>query len=756
MFPDPPTLAYYEAHATEVAGRYAATAGGVSIWLDKAFPGSLRVLDVGCGTGRDLCELLRRGHDAHGTDASRAMLAAAANACRAAGFDPEGRLIADTLPDLATCPDAAFDGVLCSAVLMHLPDKHLFDAVYALRRILRPAGRLLLSIPASRPDVDPVTRRDPSGRLFSLLPPAKIKLLFERVGFRLLAEHLTDDSLGRPGHCWTSLIFENLGGDATRPLDQVESILNRDKKDATYKLALFRALADVAQTQYNLAAYDLPGRVSIPIRALADRWLVYYWPLVASPTFIAQKYGECPGGAKPIAIRAPLRRLIDTFGEEGGLSAFQVALKSGDLAPAVRQAHREAIRVIASTIWNMPVRFAGGGGDFSVLGYDRKQRRVTLPEGLWRELTLTGSWIQDATVLRWAELTERLSKKQTPFSAVIEKLLSGSDPERETRDARLLFARMGVDKCVWSDRALRGHRFDVDHVIPFVLWHNNDLWNLLPAHPVTNNAKRDQLPTQRLLRRRRDTVIGYWEILRDAHVERFDREAAGLCGLVSFKRGDWKDVLFGRLAEAIEVTAVQRCVPRWEPELASDAVSFVPLAPIRTDPRASDAVRPTTNSARRRPFLTGEPPAAHRLPLVASLAASTSFFDGFATGSLDDVADVEWVEVPVSICRPKRFVVRVAGDSMEPLFRVGDLLIFDYHRTPRRDGEIVIAADFTAGGSGGSYAIKRYQAHPDNWVFRSENPAYAPVEIPKTETPYPILGTFAVRLEGKDWHCRCR
>jgi SAM-dependent methyltransferase len=349
MHPDPRTLAYYEAHAPEAAARYAAAAGGVSTWFNEAFPGAMRILDVGCGTGRDLCELLRRGHDACGLDASRAMLAVAADTCRIAGFDPKGRLFADSLPDLTACADSAYSGVLCSAVLMHLPEEQLFDAVYALRRILRPAGRLLLSLPASRPDVDPVTLRDPVGRLFSIPPPAKLKLLFERVGFRLLAEHLSADSLGRPDHQWTTLLFESPGTDATRPLDQVESILNRDKKDATYKLALFRSLADIAQTQYNLASYDLPGRVSVPIRALADRWLVYYWPLVASPAFIAQKQGESPGSAKPIAIRAPLQRLIAAFGAEGGLPAFQVALKSGGLAPAARRAHREAIRLVRPT-----------------------------------------------------------------------------------------------------------------------------------------------------------------------------------------------------------------------------------------------------------------------------------------------------------------------------------------------------------------------------------------------------------------------
>jgi len=286
---DAQTVKYYDSRAEMIATRYRAVTGGVSEWFSEAFDGCAKILDVGCGSGRDLCQLLALGHDAIGTDISRAMLDAAVETCRWQRIDPSGRLMADGLPDLESFEDGAFDGVSCSAVLMHLPESRLFDSVYGMRRVLRPGGRLLLSIPAQRPDIDPVTRRDPDGRYFADLPPAKLKLLLERVGFRLLWERLTDDALERPDHSWATFLFERMAEDAERPLDQVESILNRDKKDATYKLALFRALADIAQTQYNIACYDLPGRVGIPVQTLAERWMVYYWPIVESDVFIPQK-----------------------------------------------------------------------------------------------------------------------------------------------------------------------------------------------------------------------------------------------------------------------------------------------------------------------------------------------------------------------------------------------------------------------------------------------------------------------------------
>jgi hypothetical protein len=169
----------------------------------------------------------------------------------------------------------------------------------------------------------------------------------------------------------------------------------------------------------------------------------------------------------------------------------------------------------------------------------------------------TGRILQDCK-------SQKDAGRRTP-EGFVGTLLSITDPERETRDARQLFARIGVSECVWSGRSIRTARFDVDHVIPFSLWRNNDLWNLLPAHPAVNNAKRDLLPSQLLLRQRRDAVIGYWESLRANHTERFDREEAALCGTNGLRHDDWQPTLFTRMAEAIGITAIQGCVPRWHP-----------------------------------------------------------------------------------------------------------------------------------------------------------------------------------------------
>jgi hypothetical protein len=107
--------------------------------------------------------------------------------------------------------------------------------------------------------------------------------------------------------------------------------------------------------------------------------------------------------------------------------------------------------------------------------------------------------------------------------------------------------------------------FNVDHVLPFSLWHNNDLWNLVPAHPKINAAKSDRLPTRNLMLARRDRIVDYWDVLRAAYTARFDYEACRIAGVGNLT-SSWRSVLFQSVGEAVEFTASQRGCERWQPQ----------------------------------------------------------------------------------------------------------------------------------------------------------------------------------------------
>lgn len=264
------TAQFYASNAPALADRYNAAGSTAARYFSQSFlPGS-RVLDVGCGTGRELAALLAAGYDASGMDACPEMLAAAEQGYPAL----RGRVRRAALPELEGIPDASQDGLLCWAVLMHLPEEQSFDVVFNLRRVLKPGGRLLISTPRTGPEVDEVTRRDSDGRLFNGVTPENWQFLLAKVGFRLLNRWDSDDSPGRPGRTWATQLFV-LEGQAWRSLETIEAILNCDKKDATYKPALFRALAELATSSYHVARWRPDGRVAIPLRLVADKWLLW-------------------------------------------------------------------------------------------------------------------------------------------------------------------------------------------------------------------------------------------------------------------------------------------------------------------------------------------------------------------------------------------------------------------------------------------------------------------------------------------------
>jgi SAM-dependent methyltransferase len=97
----------------------------------------VRILDAGCGTGRNLIEFCALG-TVQGVDASPAAI----EFCRERGLDVarEGRI--ESLP----FADDSFDLILATDVLEHLDDDRA--ALLELRRVSVPGGRLLATVPA--------------------------------------------------------------------------------------------------------------------------------------------------------------------------------------------------------------------------------------------------------------------------------------------------------------------------------------------------------------------------------------------------------------------------------------------------------------------------------------------------------------------------------------------------------------------------------------------------------------------------------
>lgn len=96
-----------------------------------------RVLDVGCGNGRDCKYISQKGFDVSGIDMSYGMLKIAKDKVPNVKFE---------MMDMTNIryPDNSYDGIISNCSLFHVPIEELPKTSDSFRRILKPNGKLLL------------------------------------------------------------------------------------------------------------------------------------------------------------------------------------------------------------------------------------------------------------------------------------------------------------------------------------------------------------------------------------------------------------------------------------------------------------------------------------------------------------------------------------------------------------------------------------------------------------------------------------
>ena len=743
---DAETLSVYNSEAVRLSAHYeAADLSPIHDLLLRHLPPGGTVLDIGCGSGRDAAFLCSRGFQVSALDGSPAMLESLAS------LHPElaNHLILKNFPLDSTDPllTRCFDSVICLAMLMHVPNHDVFECARQFSILLKPGGILALSISCGRTEL--VNGRDKSGRLYIERPPEQIQLLFERLGFRLIAREDQSDSLNRPLR-WTLLIMQNASvTPGLRAVDQIESVISKDKKDATYKFALLRALCAIAQTESQAVRWSNDGFVEVPLGLITEKWLFYYWPIIeldpsASIVSMPQKRGLEIN--KRLAFRTPLWNFIQAYGP-GNMNAAFADFKSAKVPIPLRDQLDFAINSIAATIVDGPVTFSGGlkqphfhfTGSKTARGKCRDPRstcdrlgHVRVPVAMWRELCLIGQWIGESLILRWAELTHDISNGRISIADAVARLLIQPEPDRDVQFARSIYSGQSDLTCVWTQELLRKD-WHVDHAVPFSVWHNNDLWNLFPCSQRANSEKSDKLVTVALLQKSRDRIIQSWELLHSYAEERFSIEISRSL-LHDSGMFNWQTRAFNGFVESLELVAVQRGADRWDGPRETRKKSSVNSTSDFTQP-----VLLNYDVVEQDAFKTA-------LPFVGALAAG-KLTNGFLLGNLAECRNAQWLRVPPSLAGPKRFIVEVAGGSMEPTFRRGELLVFEYHRTPRQDGQVVIVCATETPDDIPEVAIKRIRETVKNWLIISDNPKFKTISVSKEQCQYPILGILVAKIK---------
>jgi len=149
----------------------------------RVTPG-MRILDVGCGHGRNLVYFLREGYDVFGVDANARAIEAAR---RLAASLPNDNFRVEKI-EAMSFPDAFADVIISSAVLHFARDDDHFRAMlHGAWRVLKPGGLFFCRL-ASSIGMEHQVRRI-AGRRF-LLPDGSERYLVDEARLCTLTEDL--------------------------------------------------------------------------------------------------------------------------------------------------------------------------------------------------------------------------------------------------------------------------------------------------------------------------------------------------------------------------------------------------------------------------------------------------------------------------------------------------------------------------------------------------------------------------------------
>lgn len=188
------TLADYEARAAAFweGTRDHDVSQNMNCLLDALGPGRHRILDFGCGPGRDLKVFRDAGHEAVGLDACPSFVDHAR--------DYSGCEVLQQNFLQLDLPQGGFDGIFANASFFHVPSAQMPAVLDAFHHSLRPGGHLFMSNPRGAGEGF-------NGRSYvTFLELEDYARLLQQAGFELLTHYYRPPGLPRDQQPWLALL----------------------------------------------------------------------------------------------------------------------------------------------------------------------------------------------------------------------------------------------------------------------------------------------------------------------------------------------------------------------------------------------------------------------------------------------------------------------------------------------------------------------------------------------------------------------
>lgn len=201
---DRSTLNYYSQNALKVAQRYeSADVRQLHDFLSSSLKPGGKLLELGCGSGRDAAFMVSQGFKVLATDGCASMVQ------QANLHHPElaAHLLHLELPDGLSNGLGVFDGIYAIAVLMHLSVQEIERTILGVNSLLAAKGRFIFSVPARRDEVMTNTF-DSKGRRFTALSPDGWTDLCLKYNLQLVRTMISEDGLGRDGVAWMNCLAQ--------------------------------------------------------------------------------------------------------------------------------------------------------------------------------------------------------------------------------------------------------------------------------------------------------------------------------------------------------------------------------------------------------------------------------------------------------------------------------------------------------------------------------------------------------------------